>query len=121
MILRKEYYIRASIFKRFWIKRQLRNLSKSSKLFTPGAWKSSRPALRSRHIPKFVGSKNDLLQFKDAKKLEAICPTAALEVAANTILINEKNCIGCQECVKASPEGLFEASQEKFHHDPETN
>lgn len=121
MILSKELYIRASFFKRLWLKKQLSGLAKSSRIFAPGAWRSYQPSFRSRSIPRFIGSKSDLAQFSNAKDLETICPTGAITVTLKDIRINEKNCIGCQECVKASPEGFFEASPEKFLIDPDTN
>lgn len=120
MILSNELYIRASFFKRLWIRRQLKKVSRYDKIISPGSWKNYR-SLRSRKIPLFVGTKSDLAAFTDAKKLEEICPTNALKVTKNEILISEKNCIGCQECVKASPEGFFTLNQEKFLNDSDTN
>ncbi|HLT23124.1 MAG TPA: hypothetical protein VKZ84_06765 [Bacteriovoracaceae bacterium] len=118
MILSKKLYIRDSIFKRIWIKRQIKKINKSTKFFTLGSWKSYLHPVRSGSIPKFVGSKKDLQEFKEAKNLESLCPTNALKVTSETIQIDPKNCIRCQECVKASPDDFFDTNQEKFPNDP---
>lgn len=121
MILSKEFYIRASLFKRLWLHRQISNLSKSAKLFSPGDWKNFRPSVRTHKMPVFTGSKKDLLLHKDIKNLEKVCPTNAIKVTESKILISEKNCIGCLECVKAAPEGLLSVSQGRFLSDHDTN
>lgn len=120
MILSKELYIRSSFLKRIWIKRQIKKLSRHDKIMSPGSWKNYR-SLRGHKVPVFSGSKKDLAEFSDAKKLEEICPTNAIKVTTSEIVISEKNCIGCQECVKASPIGIFTLREEKFLNDPDTN
>lgn len=118
MILSKKLYIRDFFFKRIWVKRQIKKLSKNARFFSPGAWKNYRRPIRSGSIPQFVGTKNDLIEFKEVKGLESICPTKALTVMPDTIEIDHKNCIRCMECVKASPQGLFDVNQETFPNDP---
>lgn len=118
MILSKKLYIRDSIFKRIWIKRQIKKINKSTKFFSPGSWKNYLHPVRSGSIPKFIGSKKDLMEFKEVKALESLCPTNALKVTSSSIEIDPKNCIRCQECVKASPEGFFDTTQERFPSDP---
>lgn len=114
MILSKEFYIRVPFLKRLWLKRQVIKLSKSAKLFSPGSWKNYHPSIRSQRYPVFIGTKKELEQISDIKELEAVCPTNALKVTSSEIVINEKNCIGCLECVKASPEGIFHLLLESF-------
>ena len=118
MILGRESYLRASLFRRYWLRRQASKLRIQSPFFQAGTFQSSG---NSFLVPEFAASAKDLAEFADAKKLEKICPTSALAVTAQKIEIKEKNCIGCMECVKASPENFFRVKEEKFPDGPDTN
>ena len=118
MILGRESYLRASFFRRYWLSRQVAKIRAASPFYL-----SATVQLQGQGsaIPEFIASAAELSAFEDAKKLEKICPTSALTVTAKTIEIKEKNCIGCMECVKASPENFFRIKEEKFPDGPDTN
>lgn len=118
MILGRESYLRASFFRRYWLRRQAFKLRIQSPFYQAGSFQMSGSSVL---VPEFTATAKDLAQFTDAKKLEKICPTSALTVTAQKIEIKEKNCIGCMECVKASPENFFRVKEEKFPDGPDTN
>ena len=55
-----------------------------------------------------MGSKEKLQLWGDASKCELLCPTNAIKVTTDAILIEEKGCIACGLCVEFSPEGMLE-------------
>lgn len=118
MILNRESYLRASFFRRYWLRRQAAKLRLQSPFYQAGMFQLSG---KTTLVPEFTASAKDLAEFADAKKLEKICPTSALTVTIQKIEIKEKNCIGCMECVKASPENFFRIKDEKFPDVPDTN
>lgn len=118
MILGRESYLRVSFIRRYWLRRQVAKLRIQSPFFTSGPFQSTGKSLL---IPEFIGSSKDLAEFSNAKRLEKICPTSALTVTSQKIEIKEKNCIGCMECVKMSPESFFKIREEKFPDGPDTN
>lgn len=104
MILGRESYLRASLFSRYWLRRQAAKLRLQSPFYQAGLFQLNS---KTNLVPEFTASVKELAEFTDAKKLEKICPTSALTVTNQKIEIKEKNCIGCMECVKASPENFF--------------
>jgi ferredoxin len=119
MILSKEFYGKISLGKRFWIKRQLAKLA-GEKIFK--AFKLHKVELpekpyfyspRLKGVPKFVGSKEQLSNWKEANLCETICPTKAIKVTAKAIIIDERGCISCQLCVEFAPDGLLETPAQR--------
>lgn len=119
MILGREFYLRASFFQRFWLKRQVSKLRVQAPFFHSGVQHFE--GQTSSIVPEFIATPKELAQFTEAKKLEVICPTNAIKVTAQRIEISKKNCIGCMECVKASPENFFRLTEEKLPDGPDTN
>jgi Fe-S-cluster-containing hydrogenase component 2 len=50
--------------------------------------------------------------WKESKLCETICPTQAIEMRADAIMIDDRGCIGCGLCVEFAPEGLLTMSGE---------
>jgi Fe-S-cluster-containing hydrogenase component 2 len=63
---------------------------------------------RLKRIPVFIGTKAELSQWKESKLCETICPTHAIKVTAEAIMIDDRGCISCGLCVEIAPEGLLE-------------
>jgi MinD superfamily P-loop ATPase len=116
MILNKKFYGKVSLTKKWWIKKQLARYSgerlfkvfKLHKVEWPGKPYFYSPRLKS--IPRFIGTKKELSNWKDAYLCETICPTKAIKVTEDSFIIDERGCISCQLCVEFAPEGLFELS-----------
>ena len=118
MILNRNFYSRISLWKTFWSRRQMRKLA-GDKLFKafklhktewPDKLYFYSPRLKRR--PVFIGSKAELSLWKESKLCETICPTHAIEVTADAIMIDDRGCIGCGLCVEFAPAGLLEMSAE---------
>ena len=118
MILNREFYGRISLVKTWWIRRQLRLLSgeklfkafKLHKTIWPTKLYYYSPRLKGK--PVYIGSKTQLSNWKDSKFCETICPTHAIKVTADAIIIDDRGCISCGLCVEIAPEGLLEIQNE---------
>lgn len=118
MILNRNFYGKISFLKAWWYKRQVRNLQgerlfKSFKLHKtdwPNKLYFYSPRLKRK--PVFIGSKEQLLSWKESKLCETLCPTQAINVTVDAIIIDDRGCIGCGLCVEVAPEGLLEFSTE---------
>lgn len=116
MILNKNFYSKISFTRRWWNKRQMERF-KGERLFKvlklhKVEW-PEKPYFyspRLKTIPRFIGSKEELSNWKDAKLCETICPTNAIKVTVDAFTIDERGCIACQLCIEFAPEGLMEAS-----------
>lgn len=100
----------------WWFKRQMRKLT-GEKLFKAfklhkTEWPSKlyfySPRLKRK--PMFIGSKEKLSQWQESKLCEMICPTQAIKVTVDAIMIDDRGCIGCGLCVEFAPAGLLEMS-----------
>lgn len=118
MILSRIFFSKVSIWQAFWFRRQIRQIS-GEKLFKafklhktewPDKLYFYSPRLKRKPI--FTGDKEKLSQWKEAKMCETICPTEAIKVKADTILIDDRGCIGCGLCVEFAPDGVLEMSSE---------
>lgn len=118
MILNRNFYNKITLWKAWWYKRQLLKLSgeglfKSYKLHKtewPGKLYFYSPRLRRK--PLFIGSSEKLSLWKESKICETLCPTQAIKVTADAIIIDDRGCIGCGLCVEFAPEGLLEMSSD---------
>jgi ferredoxin len=118
MILNRNFYSKISFWKAWWFRRQILKLSgeklfkvlKLHKTVWPDKLYFYSPRLKRK--PLFTGSKETLTQWKDAKLCETICPTQAIEVTAEAIIIDDRGCIGCGLCVEFAPAGFLEMSSE---------
>jgi len=118
MILNRNYYSKISIWRGWWFRRQVHKLvgEKLFKVFKlhrtvwPDKLYFYSPRLKRK--PLFIGSAEALSQWKNAKLCETICPTQAIEVTADAIMIDDRGCIGCGLCVEFSPPGLLEMSSD---------
>lgn len=118
MILNRNFYSKITGWKASWYRRQLLKLSgeglfKSFKLHKT-EWPNSlyfySPRLRGK--PLFIGNSEKLSLWKESKICETLCPTQAIEVTADAIIIDGRGCIGCGLCVEFAPEGLLEMSSD---------
>lgn len=114
MILNRKYYLKMSLFDKFWSQKLARSLAgakvfKAFKLFhcvIPDKIYFYSPRLK--RIPQFTGNTDLLSQWKDSKTCETICPTFAIQVNAKSIIIDERKCIACGLCVDFAPHGIIE-------------
>ena len=118
MILNRSYYSKISVLKSWWFRRQSEKL-KGEKIFKAfKLHKTEWPnklyfySPRLKRVPKFVGDKASLSDWKEAKLCETICPTQAIKVTASAIIIDDRGCIACGLCVEFAPEGLLETPSE---------
>ncbi len=118
MILNRNFYNKISYWKVFWSRRQMRKFA-GEKLFKvfklhktewPDKLYFYSPRLKRK--PLFIGSREKLSMWKESKMCEIICPTNAIQVTADAILIDERGCIGCGLCVEFAPAGLLEMSSD---------
>ncbi len=118
MILNRNFYSKMSFISAWWSRRQVRKL-RGDKLFKtlklhktewPGKLYFYSPRLKRK--PRFIGTKAELSNWQDAKLCETLCPTHAIEVKADAIIIDDRGCIACGICVDFAPEGLLEMSTE---------
>lgn len=118
MILNRNYYEKTTFWRGWWFRRQIRKLAgdrifkvfKLHKTIWPDKLYFYSPRLKGK--PLFIGSKEKLSQWKESKLCETICPTHAIEVTADAIIIDDRGCIGCGLCVDFAPTGLLEMSAE---------
>lgn len=114
MILNRNFYSKISFWKAWWYKRQFRKLSgegvfKAFKLHnTEWPNKLYFYSPRLKHKPLFIGTPQKLSLWKESKMCETLCPTQAIKVTAEAIIIDDRGCIGCGLCVEFAPEGLLE-------------
>jgi NAD-dependent dihydropyrimidine dehydrogenase PreA subunit len=113
MILNRNFYTKVSLLKTWWAQRQLRKLT-GDKLFKAfKLHKTSWPdklyfySPRLKHKPLFIGNAEKLSQWQDRNLCETICPTHAIKVTAEAIIIDDRGCIGCGLCVEFAPPGLL--------------
>ena len=118
MILNRDFYNKISIWRGWWFRRQIRKIS-GEKLFKVfKLHKTSWPdklyfySPRLKRKPLFISNKENLSQWKESKMCETICPTQAIEVTADAIIIDDRGCIGCGLCVDFAPSGFLEMSAE---------
>jgi ferredoxin len=118
MILKRNYYNKISFFKTLWYRRKMVKLQgeKLFKVFNlhktewPDKLYFYSPRLKKR--PRFVGTVEDLSNWKDAKMCETLCPTHAIKVTAEAFMIDDRGCIVCGLCVEMAPPGLLEMVSE---------
>lgn len=118
MILNRNYYSKIPFWKAWWFKRQVAKFTgerifKSFKLFKtdwPNKLYFYSPRLKGK--PRFIGTKQELSMWKESQMCETICPTDAIQVTADAIMINSRGCIGCGLCVEFAPAGLLEMAIE---------
>jgi ferredoxin len=116
MILNRNFYSKISFWQAWWFKRKLNKLA-GEKLFKafklhktewPNKLYFYSPRLKRK--PLFIGNAEKLSMWKESKLCETICPTQAIKVTANAIIIDDRGCIGCGLCVEFAPAGLLEIS-----------
>ena len=116
MILNRNFYGKISFWKAWLLKRQVRKLS-GEKLFKafklhktewPNKLYFYSPRLKKK--PRFIGTQEELSNWKEAKLCETLCPTHAIEVTAKAIIIDDRGCIGCGLCVEFAPPGILEVA-----------
>ncbi len=118
MILNRNFYNKMPAWKSWWFKRQLLKLTgdkifKSFKLHkTEWPQKIYFYSPRLRRKPVFIGNAEKLSLWKESKICENICPTQAIKVEAEAIIIDDRGCIGCGLCVEFAPAGLLEMLRE---------
>lgn len=122
MILSKTYYEKISAAKSLWIKKQMKRFSSENIYKTLSLQKTEWPdkfyyySPRLKSKPRFTGDVAKLSQWNEAKECEMICPTLAITVTKNEILIDEKGCITCGLCLEFAPPGILEAPQKDWTH-----
>jgi ferredoxin len=118
MILNRKFYVKISFLKAWWLRRQIRKLQgekifkafKLHKTEWPNKLYFYSPRLKRK--PRFIGNKEQLSTWQESKLCETLCPTQAIKVTAEAIIIDDRGCIGCGLCVEAAPEGLLEIPSE---------
>jgi len=118
MILNRDFYSKVSFIKAWWYRRLVLNLQGEKLYKAFKLHKTEWPnrlyfySPRLKRIPRFIGNKELLSNWKDSKICETICPTNAIELTATAIKIDDRGCIGCGLCVEIAPEGLLEMPSE---------
>jgi ferredoxin-like protein FixX len=118
MILNRNFYNKIPSWKSWWFRRQLLKLTgdkifKSFKLHkTEWPQKLYFYSPRLKRKPMFIGSAEKLSLWKESKMCENICPTQAIKVKAEAIIIDDRGCIGCGLCVEFAPAGILEMLRE---------
>ncbi len=116
MILNRKFYSKISFWQAWWFRRQVGNLV-GDKLFKafklhktewPNKLYFYSPRLKGK--PRFIGTLEQLSNWKDSKMCETLCPTHAIEVTAGAIIIDDRGCIGCGLCVEFAPPGILTMS-----------
>lgn len=114
MILNRKYYNKISTFKSWWFRQQMEKL-KSEKLFkafkllkTEWPEKVYFYSPRLKKVPRFIGSPEKLAAWSGVKDFPAVCPTNAISVTKEALVIDERGCIACGLCVELAPEGMLE-------------
>ncbi|HXH30452.1 MAG TPA: hypothetical protein VNJ01_06550 [Bacteriovoracaceae bacterium] len=116
MILSKNLYGKSSVIRSWWNRRQLRKLLGEKVFKAFKLHKTEWPnkiyfySPRLKRVPKFIGNKDQLSNWKEAKMCETICPTQAIKVSASAFMIDGRGCIACGLCVEMAPPGLLEMS-----------
>lgn len=118
MILNRNFYSKISFWKAWWYHRQYRKLSGEGVFKAFKLHKTEWPnklyfySSRLKHKPLFIGTAEKLSLWKESKMCETLCPTQAITVTAEAIIIDDRGCIGCGLCIEFAPEGLLEMSPE---------
>ena len=114
MILNRSCYNRVNFLRAIWRKRQVKKIlgEKLFKIFnlqkTEWPQKIYFYSPRLKRVPVFSGNIDLLMNWKDSRKCETICPTNAIKVTESSIVIDQNGCIACGLCVEISPPGLLE-------------
>ncbi len=114
MILSKNLYRQVGSLRHWWNRRQLKKLTGERVFKAFKLHKTEWPnklyfySPRLKRVPKFVGTKDQLSNWKESKLCETICPTQAIKVTASAFTIDGRGCITCGLCVELAPPGLLE-------------
>src|SRR5690554_1263834 len=114
MILNRNFYGKISRLSAWWFRRQVAKLKDERVFKAFKLHKTEWPnklyfySPRLKRVPVFIGNQELISNWKESKICETICPTRAIEVTANAIIIDDRGCIACGLCVEFSPEGLLE-------------
>lgn len=119
MILDKRFYNRFSFIKAWWIQRQMKRFEgekvfkmfKLTKVIFPSQLYFYSNRLKT--LPVYTGNKNALSNWKEAKLCEIMCPTQAIKINQEDIIIDPSGCFCCGECIRIAPEGLLSCEGEK--------
>jgi Fe-S-cluster-containing hydrogenase component 2 len=118
MILNRRFYAKISLFRTLWNSHRMKKLTGKNVFKAFQIYKIQLPdnvytySPRLKRIPRFIGSKELLANWKDAKKCETICPTGAITITSDSFRIDPNGCIACGLCVDVAPEGILEVCQE---------
>lgn len=118
MILNRTLYHRISSLQSYWFARAVKKLlgEKSFKAFN--LHKTEWPnklyfySPRLKRVPQFTGNKELLASWQSAKLCETLCPTNAIKVTAEAIIIDDRGCVTCGLCIELAPAGLLEMATE---------
>ena len=118
MILNRSLYHKFSSLQSYWFSRTVKKLfgEKSFKAFNlhktdwPNRLYFYSPRLKT--VPRFTGNKALLASWQTAKLCETLCPTNAIKVTAEAIIIDDRGCVTCGLCIELSPPGLLEMTTE---------
>lgn len=116
MILNRNLYSKVTFWRAWWTHTQLGKLTgdrlfkafKLHKTMWPDKLYFYSPRLKRKPI--FIGTAEKLSHWQERKLCETICPTHAIEVTADAIMIDDRGCIGCGLCVEFAPPDLLEMS-----------
>jgi Fe-S-cluster-containing hydrogenase component 2 len=113
MILSRNLYSKINVWKSWWFRRQLRNISGENLFKVFNLHRTKWPeklyfySPRLKRMPVFIGNAQLLSQWHERKICETICPTKAIEVRSDEIHIDQAGCIGCGLCIEFAPPGLL--------------
>lgn len=118
MILNRSFYNKTSLIKSWWNAYRMRKLAgervykifRLHKTILPEKTYFYSPRLKRK--PRFSGDLKLLSSWKDSKLCENMCPTNAIRVTSNDVVIDDQGCITCGLCVEISPYGLLVMSSE---------
>lgn len=118
MILNRKLYSKVSLIKAFWNSRQMKKLAGDKVFKAFKLHKTEWPnklyfySPRLKRIPRFIGDSKQLSLWKESKLCETICPTQAIKVTADAVVIDDRGCIACGLCVELAPPGILEMTSE---------
>jgi ferredoxin len=124
MILNRTLYHRVSSIQSYWFSRTVKKLfgEKSYKAFnlhkTEWPQKLYFYSPRLKTVPRFTGNKELLASWQTSRLCETLCPTNAITVTAEAIIIDDRGCVTCGLCVELAPPGLLEMSGDKPQETP---
>ena len=125
MILKRAYYNKVTFFQGWWVRRYLRKMTGDQlfqrfRLFKT-VWSKDLYlySQRLRRFPVYSGDCDFLIKWygreaSKAEKVQNLCPTNAILISEQSIVINYSRCIACDLCSDFLPDQLLTKGRFNF-------